>query len=274
MNHVPEPNAAPRSSVVLLHGFTQTGACFGPLADALGADHGVIRPDLPGHGAAAGLATLDLDGIASHLAAAIGPTLDAPAVWIGYSLGGRVALHVALSHPEVVSGLVLIGATAGIADDEERAARAARDDELAQQILSSGVGAFLRQWLQGPMFADLPEWARFESERRRNTADGLAASLRHAGTGSMVPLWDRLHAIEVPVLCITGAHDEKFTALGRHLVERLPSGRLEVVEAAGHAVHLERADAVAASVLPFCAESIPRGPARRNDPAPRWYESS
>lgn len=271
MSDVPDPNATPRSSVVVLHGFAQTGACFGPLADALTTAHAVLRPDLPGHGDASTLADLDLHGVASHLSSAIAPTLDGPSVWIGYSLGGRVALHVVLDHPEVVSGLVLIGATAGILDAQERAARAAQDRELAARILSVGVTQFVDEWLQGPLFVGLPEWARFEHERRSNTATGLAGSLRHAGTGSMLPLWDRLEEIEVPVLCITGGDDHRFTALGAQMVDRLPDGHLEVVDGAGHAAHLERPESVTSSVLPFCAGLVPRRAWRSGEPGRRWY---
>ena len=268
---VSDPNGTARSSVVLLHGFTQTGACFGPLADALATSHTVIRPDLPGHGDATGLSGLDLWDTASHLASAIGPTLETPSVWIGYSMGGRVALHVALAHPELVSGVVLIGTTAGIEHADERSIRARKDRELADHICDVGVEAFLDEWLASPLFAGLPDWARFDHERRRNTADGLAGSLRHAGTGSMEPLWSRLSEIEVPVSCLTGARDEKFTEIGERLTAGLGHAHLTVIADAGHAVHLERPDEVAGDVLPFCAHLAPRPTARSTSPGPRWY---
>ncbi|UDY36007.1 alpha/beta fold hydrolase [Dermatobacter hominis] len=268
---MPDPNGTPRSSVVMLHGFTQTGGCLGPVADALAPTHSVLRPDLPGHGDATRLAGKDLWATASHLATAIGPTLDGPSVWFGYSFGGRVALHVALAHPEVVSGLVLVGATAGIRDDAERAERAARDRELADHVEAVGVDRFLDEWLAGPLFAGLPEWARFAEERRRNTAAGLAGSLRHAGTGSMAPLWDRLDEITVPVLCLSGERDPKFTALAEELGRALPAAEVAVVTDAGHAAHLEQPDAVAQAMLPFCDRLVPLTAARQLDPAPRWY---
>jgi 2-succinyl-6-hydroxy-2,4-cyclohexadiene-1-carboxylate synthase len=255
----------------MLHGFTQTGGCLGPVADALSADHTVVRPDLPGHGDATRLAQKDLWATASHLATAIGPTLDGPSVWFGYSFGGRVALHVALAHPEVVSGLVLVGTTAGIRDDAERAARAAADRELADHVEEVGVETFLDEWLAGPLFAGLPEEARFVEERRRNTAAGLAGSLRHAGTGAMDPLWDRLGEITVPVLLLTGAGDPKFTAIAQELAVGLPAAEVVVVADAGHAAHLEQPAAVADVVVPFCERLVPLTAARHLDPAPRWY---
>lgn len=257
--------------MVALHGFTQTGGCLGPLVGALSESHAVVHPDLPGHGDASALAELDLHRIASHLSSAIGPTLDAPAVWLGYSLGGRIALHVALEHPEVVSGLVLIGATAGIDDDEERNVRAVEDRRLAQRLLDIGVDRFLQEWLEGPLFVGLPSWARFDEERRRNSAVGLAGSLIHAGTGAMDPLWGQLAAIDVPVLCIAGGEDAKFTSIGHRLVDELAHGRLEVIEGAGHAAHLERPAEVISAVLPLCDDLAPRGAARRHGSGRRWY---
>lgn len=269
---VPDQVGTPRSTVVALHGFTQTGACLGPALDGLLDRHVVIRPDLPGHGDAARLGNLDLWGVADHLVAAITPTLDGPAVWFGYSLGGRVALHVALAHPESVAGLVLVGATAGIVDDSERSDRHDRDVDLADHILAVGVDAFLDEWLAGPLFTALPDAMAFRDERRRNTADGLASSLRRAGTGAMEPLWDRLGSITTPVLCLTGSRDERFTRFAEHMVAALPDAHLEVVDDAGHAAHLEQPDAVAAVVTPFCDRLAPRSAARIGAPAPRWYQ--
>ena len=231
-----DPNRTLRSSVVMLHGFAQTGGCLGPVADAL-VDHTVLRPDLPGHGGAAALADLDLWGIASHLARAIGPTLDGPAVWFGYSMGGRVALHVVLAHPELVSGLVLLGATAGIADAADREDRRTADLARADHLEAVGLDRFLDEWLAQPLFAGLPEWARFDAERRRNTVPGLAGSLRHAGTGSMELLWDRLGSIDVPVLCVVGEHDRSLAARKPRSLRRgskggsgLPHGTLGICE--------------------------------------------
>lgn len=264
----------------MLHGFTQTGGCLGPLADDLARAHTVVRPDLPGHGDASALAELDLWAVAAHLATAIGPTLDDPAVWLGYSMGARVALHVALAHPELVSGLVLIGGTAGIdttveSGDDERAERRAHDDALAKRLEQIGVDAFLDEWLSLPLFEGLPEWARFDDERRRNSVEGLAGSLRHAGTGSMDPLWDRLVEIQVPTLCIAGERDAKFGALAERMSAALPHGTAVAIADAGHGAHLEQPGSVAELVIGFCDRLTPNHATRRNDaPGTRWYQSS
>ena len=221
--------------LVLLHGFTQTAGCWGPIGDDLARDHDVVRLDAPGHGTAATVRAGLVD--AARLAADAG----GPATYVGYSMGGRLALHVALEHPAVVERLVLVGATAGIEDDGERAARRARDHELAARVRSIGVDAFLTEWLDQPLFAGLPDWARFDDERRRNTADGLASSLELAGTGSQAPLWDRLPELQMPVLALAGAGDARFAALARRMADAIgPHATAATVPGAGHAAHLEQ----------------------------------
>jgi 2-succinyl-6-hydroxy-2,4-cyclohexadiene-1-carboxylate synthase len=249
--------------VLLLHGFTQTGACLGPLADDLARDHTVVLPDLPGHGGSAGVAGAGLwdaaDLLADVLVELVATHGDGAVPVLGYSLGGRTALHLALARPDLVRSLVLVGATAGIEDPAERAARAASDDALADRIEQIGVEAFLGEWLAQPLFAALPPWARFDDERRTNTAAGLADSLRHAGTGRMDPLWDRLGALDVPVRCLAGERDARFAALARRLAHAVgPSGSVGLVPGAGHAAHLEAPAAVVGEVRTILGTQPPR----------------
>lgn len=224
--------------LVLLHGFTQTAGCWGPVGDDLAADHDVVRLDAPGHGQAT--------DVRADLVKAAGLAADTGGrgVYVGYSMGGRLALHVALDHPDVVAGLVLIGATPGIEDDGERADRLARDRQLAARIRNIGVDAFLEEWLDQPLFTGLPDWARFDDERRRNTAEGLASSLELAGTGSQTPLWSRLPELQMPVLAVAGAEDVRFAALAQRSAGAIgPNAVAALVPGAGHAAHLEQPDA-------------------------------
>lgn len=235
--------------VVFLHGFAQNGACGGPLVDALAADRPVLLPDLPGHGDPPRHPTADLP----RAAALVDDTaLDAfgprPVDVVGYSMGGRVALVWATSRPGRVRRMVLVGATAGLATGAERTERRAADEQLARRLEEEGVAAFLDHWLALPLFAGLPDGARFEVERRRNTAAGLAASLRHCGTGTMDPLWEHLGGL-CPTLFLAGADDTRFAHLARRMADAVgPGAAAATVPGAGHAAHLERPDEVAALV--------------------------
>jgi 2-succinyl-6-hydroxy-2,4-cyclohexadiene-1-carboxylate synthase len=236
--------------VVAIHGFTQTGRSWPrQIVERLEAGgHEVLTPDQPGHGSAKAVRANLVEGAA--LLAELGP-----ATYVGYSLGGRLALHVAVHHPAAVERLVLIGATAGIEDDHERAARKLADDELAATIQRDGVDAFLVRWLSNPLFASLPAEASGIEYRRENTPEGLAASLRLMGAGTQQPLWSRLGQLTVPVLFLVGELDEKFTALAMRMADAWGGpARVEVVQHAGHAVHLEQPVEVAEAIAAFVGD--------------------
>lgn len=236
--------------MVLVHGFTQTGASWARIAGALRADgYDVATPDLPGH---AGTPAASLVDGAAALAERHGE-----AVWVGYSMGGRQCLHVALAHPSVVRGLVLLGATAGLDDPAERNQRRHADELLATRIEHIGIDAFLEEWLAQPLFSGLPADAAGVAARRANTAAGLAGALRLAGTGAQEPLWHRLGdlgVLGVPVLVLAGERDGKFKVLARRLADAIgPTAELAWVPGAGHAAHLEAPDAFLALLRPFLA---------------------
>lgn len=220
--------------LVLLHGFSQTGVSWVPVGRLLDG-FSVHTPDLAGHGVHTDVVT-DLWGQADLLATDL-----APAVVVGYSMGARVALHLALAYPELVRGLVLLGGTAGIDDPAERRARRLADDRLARTIETDGVPAFLERWLSQPLFASLTPDPDDLAARRSNRAAGLASALRLAGTGTQdPPLWDRLGAICVPTLVLAGAEDPKFCALGERLAAGIGApATFHTIPGAGHAAHLE-----------------------------------
>jgi 2-succinyl-6-hydroxy-2,4-cyclohexadiene-1-carboxylate synthase len=230
--------------VVLLHGFTQTGRSWTTLIDDLARDHEVVTIDAPGHGGSHAM-RVDLAG-AADLVAEIGQR----ASYVGYSMGGRLALHVAVAHPHLVERLVLLSATAGIDDDDgERAARQASDDALATTIERDGVEAFLSRWLAQPMFAALADDQAARHDRLRNTAAGLASSLRLAGTGAQEPLWPHLGELTMPVDVVAGGRDAKFVALGQRLAATIgANATFTTIDGAGHAAHLEQPAAFAALV--------------------------
>ena len=228
---------------MLVHGFTQTGEAWGPLADDLALDHEVVLVDAPGHGGSSAVAAGLWEG--ADLVAEAG----GDAIYVGYSMGGRLALHLALAHPELVRGLVVMSATAGIDDARERARRVAEDEARARTLERQGVDAFVEAWLAQPLLAAVPEEHRALRARRANTVAGLASSLRLAGAGAQEPLWDRLGALSMPVLVLAGVADPRFAACARRLAASIGNNAtLELVPGAGHALHLEAPDRCSASL--------------------------
>jgi 2-succinyl-6-hydroxy-2,4-cyclohexadiene-1-carboxylate synthase len=150
-----------------------------------------------------------------------------------------------LAAPERLTALILESASPGIAGRNERKARAAGDDALADEILRDGIEAFVDRWQAQPLFASqvqLPP-AVFERQRRQRLAAnplGLANSLRGMGAGRQEYLLPRLGELTMPVLLVAGALDERYAALARQMASQLPNATIEIIEDAGHAAHLER----------------------------------
>ena len=232
--------------LVLLHGFTQTRQSWRRTVAAVGGRYRALAPDLPGHGLAAERWPASFAACAAYVRA----LADGPCVVAGYSMGGRIALYTALALPGVVERLVLVGASPGIADPGEREARRRSDAALADRIEAIGVEAFAAEWGAQPLFAGQDERvaAAAHADRLRNTGSGLAAALRGLGTGVMPPLWGRLGELSIPVILVVGERDAKFRAIAERMAAALPDARVEVVAGAGHAVQLERPEAVAALV--------------------------
>jgi 2-succinyl-6-hydroxy-2,4-cyclohexadiene-1-carboxylate synthase len=229
---------------VLLHGFTQTARLWGPLADILAADHTIVSVDLPGH-AGSDTVRADLPATAELVHAAVTSAIgDSPRDLLGYSLGARVALHVATGTDMAIRRLVLTGATGGIEDPAARQRRREADEAMADTLEASGdVDGFIERWLSGPMFAGLARAAQAD-ERRRNSAAGLASSLRLAGTGTQEPLWDRIRGVSAPLLALAGTNDPRFAAHATRLVRTAPDGVVSLIPGGGHAVHLAQPDLV------------------------------
>ncbi len=226
-----------------LHGFTQTKHSSHRFRSILAGTHEVLVIDLPGHGENAGLSA-SLADTADMLADVLPSD---PFILAGYSFGGRVALHFALRHPRRLAHLIVLSATPGIADGDERRARRDRDDELADRIEVIGTDAFLEEWLAQPMFRSLPA-DPLERAARSHDARGLADSLRYAGTGTQDDLTGPLRHLTTPTLILAGANDEKFANEANRLGETIARSTRRLVPDAGHAAHLERPESVAALV--------------------------
>jgi 2-succinyl-6-hydroxy-2,4-cyclohexadiene-1-carboxylate synthase len=234
-------------TVLLLHGFTNTGASWDPVLAALGERYRAVAPDIRGHGSASEARPVTLEAVIGDVAA-LAPDRFTLA---GYSQGGRIALHVALALPSRVERLVLIGASPGIADPASSAARRAADEALAGEIEGQSIEEFAARWAQTPVLQGQPERVRAaaHADRLRSTPAGLAAALRGLGTGALPSLWGRLGDLGIPVTLVVGERDEKFRAIGAEMAREIPHAEVVVVAGAGHAVHLEAPERVAAEIM-------------------------
>jgi 2-succinyl-6-hydroxy-2,4-cyclohexadiene-1-carboxylate synthase len=249
--------AGPR--LTLVHGFTQTGQSWGEVARLFATGFQVVRVDLPGHGGSAAV-RMGFDEAAS----AIGD-VGGRSVYIGYSMGARLCLRLALERPELARGLVLVGGSPGLTTDLERTARRAADAQLADDIEGVGTAVFLRRWLSQRMFATLTPTDDDLAARRANPPEGLATALRAFGVGTQEPLWGRLAELEMPVLLVAGELDGKFAVTGERMAAAIGANATAVtVPGCGHAAHLEQPDTFCRLVWRALAPKADHGASAEN----------
>lgn len=245
--------------LVLLHGFTGSAGSWSTVRELLEPGRRVVAVDLPGHGRSSAPPSASRYAL-PRLADDVARLLDALALervaLLGYSLGGRAALHFALRHADRLTALVLESASPGIADEGERTQRVASDEALAESLEREGITAFVDRWEALPLWESqralpAPVRAALRARRLAGDARGLANSLRGAGAGAEPSVAGELKALRVPTLVVAGSLDTKYVAIGHELAGAIPGARLAVVEGAGHAVHLERPGELAALVRDF-----------------------
>jgi 2-succinyl-6-hydroxy-2,4-cyclohexadiene-1-carboxylate synthase len=225
-------------TLVLLHGFGGTRRTWDGVIARL--DPQRYRPlalDLPGHGDLSSYKRpITFAGCVEEVLAAAPERF----VLCGYSMGGRIAQHVALAAPDRVSRLLLVSTSAGIEDARRRAQRRGADRRLADELERLPFEDFIKRWSAQPLFVNDPSevCARAREDQLRNDPRALAKALRGIGTGEMEPLWQRLGKLTMPVTIVVGDRDASYRALGERMLALLPAGRLTMVRGS-HRLPLE-----------------------------------
>lgn len=236
--------------LLLLHGFTGSSESWSFHVDFFSREFQVITMDLPGHGRTESPpepGRYAMEVCSRDVIALLQEIVSGPVNLLGYSMGGRLALHVALTYPAMIQRLILESASPGLQTAAERRERRESDRRLATFIEQEGIEAFVNRWQQLPLFASQAALSpsvrdRLRRQRLSNQPAGLANSLRGMGTGAQPSLWSRLLQLRPPLLLLVGQRDRKFLAIGRLIQALAPDARLIVAPDAGHNVHLERPD--------------------------------
>jgi 2-succinyl-6-hydroxy-2,4-cyclohexadiene-1-carboxylate synthase len=253
---------SPRHPTILfLHGFMGSSVDWSETAARLEGGYRCIVPDLPGHGASLGLPHPDsytMEGAARAVIDVLDDVGVQAAAVVGYSMGGRLALYLALLHPQRYRALVLESTSPGLEDEAERRRRRVSDEERAGRLEGGDFRGFLQEWYRQPLFRSLARdeglLDRTIEARLRNDPRELAWSLRGMGTGSMPPLWRELAGLGVPTLAVAGELDGKFVGISRRMAALSSTVRVAVVPGAGHNVHAESPEEYASLVESFLAE--------------------
>jgi len=233
------------SAILLLHGFMGSSAEWRDLMAAIGDRAFCISVDLPGHGASLGLApeTYTTEGSAQAVVYVLEELEVESPVMVGYSMGGRLALYLALRYPERCAGLFLESASPGLESMKERTARIEADESRAKRLESGDLEQFLSNWYRQPLFASLARNDKLLGQtieaRLRNDPVELAKSLRGMGTGSQPSLWGELDGLAAPALAVAGGLDEKYAKISSRMAGINPRIGSELVQGAGHNVHEE-----------------------------------
>ncbi len=252
-------------TAVLVHGFSGSPASWRRLTARLGSR--AWAPALRGHAGAGVPAAGDDSGAAfsaevERLARAIADNVPAPRFLVGYSLGGRIALGLLASRPDLFVGAVVVGANPGLPNDAERTVRRQEDETWARLIEEQGVEAFDREWSALPLFASQNRLdADLLAEQRRTRLGheprALAAAMRALSLGAMPDFRPVLPAVGCPVTLVAGGLDSKFVELAAQMAALLPAGRLEIVDGVGHNVPLEAPGRLARLVDRAISEADP-----------------
>jgi 2-succinyl-6-hydroxy-2,4-cyclohexadiene-1-carboxylate synthase len=231
--------------VLCLHGFMGSAADWQDVATAIRDRASCIALDLPGHGGSLDLApeAYTMEGTARAVVRTLDELEARRPVIVGYSMGGRLALYLALRYPERCTGLFLESASPGLESAGEREARRDADEEKAKRLESGDFENFLRDWYRQPLFAPLAReevlLRRTIEARRRNDPSELARSLRGMGTGSQPSLWEALEGLAVPALAVTGELDGKYAGISSRMASICAKVESVVVPGVGHNVHDE-----------------------------------
>lgn len=234
-----------RPAILFLHGFMGSSRDWENATAALGERFFCVAPDLPGHGASVGLPpeSYTFESVARAVLGVLDELGIERATLVGYSMGGRLALYLALYHPERCAGLLLESASPGLQDVVERWARHAADEERASRLESDDFEDFVGDWYRQPLFASLvrdeERLKRTISARLKNDPAELARSLRGMGSGSQRSLWGELNGLRVPALAVAGELDEKFVEITHRMANLCAGMRVAVIPGAGHNVHVE-----------------------------------
>jgi 2-succinyl-6-hydroxy-2,4-cyclohexadiene-1-carboxylate synthase len=225
--------------LLVIHGFTENDLTWREL---FGTKVEARYALLPGHGWKPCPATTSLSGVAADLVAKLPPGAHDV---VGYSLGGRVALTLAVEHPQRVGRLILVSSTAGLADPAERAQRIRRDDHLARILEDEGISAFVALWEQQELLRPATPYPLRQCEtlramRLNHDPRGLAGVLRTLGVGTMVGIRERLAAVTARTLLIAGAEDRRYVAEMTAMAAAIPEARFQAIAGSGHGVHREQ----------------------------------
>ena len=241
--HIDTVDNTEMPGIFMLHGFLGSGKDWRYFADKLVNRYTCYMPDLPGHGTTTALDNTPhtFEEIAGQLAEAVAHISTGPIHLVGYSMGGRLALYLALRYPDLFNSAVIVSSSPGLRTKKERALRCESDDRLAERLNDNFEG-FLDEWYRMPLFKSLrnhPLFPEILERRRENDPVALAEALRQLSTGRQPSLWDKLTENKLPTGFFMGEKDTKYVEIARQMVNLCPDSKQFIFPGCGHTPHIE-----------------------------------
>jgi 2-succinyl-6-hydroxy-2,4-cyclohexadiene-1-carboxylate synthase len=242
--------------LIFLHGFLGSLKDWLPLARRFSSEYRCLLFDLPGHGKTetSRISDYSISATAKSLVKYLQDRNIFQSVLVGYSMGGRLALYLAVNYPDYFEKLILESTSPGLSNVRERMNRRINDERLANEMERLSVEEFLQRWYNQPLFKSLkchPEFEELYRRRRHEKNVNWAASLRGMGTGRQPSLWHKLGSINIPVFILVGEKDQKFRNIANQMETQNPNFSISVIPRCGHVIHVEDAEKFYSEVIKF-----------------------
>ncbi len=234
--------------LLLLHGFSGDKSIWADLRAELLSEYRVLAVDILGHGASdkpAQICAYRMNRVAGDIVSLLDELRIPTCHLLAYSMGGRLALYLAVAYPARFRSLMLESASPGLARESAREERRRQDEALAARIEQGGIARFVDYWESLPLWESqrklsTEKLTKQREQRLGNDPSGLANCLRGMGSGAQPNLWTRLEQVSLPALLLVGEQDSKFVAINQLMARRMPHAELQLIPQAGHNIHLEQ----------------------------------
>jgi 2-succinyl-6-hydroxy-2,4-cyclohexadiene-1-carboxylate synthase len=259
-------------ALLLLHGFMGSGEDWDEVITNLSHNFYCLTINLPSHRSASlsncpapllppwekGLGDEGKCSIPQLATEILNLLPNQPINLLGYSLGGRIALYIALYYPDRFQKVILESTSWGLANESERQARRKSDEAIARKLRRPDLNwpDFIDHWYQQPVFAGITDHPNFPALRQRRLQQdplALANSLISAGLGTQPYLKDQLTLNKLPLLLLVGEWDQKFVEIGQQMAVAYPPAKLSIVPQCSHNVHFQQPDRWLQAVQEFLA---------------------
>jgi len=243
--------------ILFLHGFLGAGSDWDKIADCFSNDFFCILPDLPGHGNSdidSQVQNYSFQSTAGQLISILDEYQIRTAIFIGYSMGARLALYAYFHDSIRLKAMVLEGVNPGLRTNLEIAERLNWENQICER-LQDGMEPFLDYWTHLPLFHSLHEYPEklkdLKLKRLQNRSDRLILAMKATGLSQQPNFWPRLKQINVPLMLVVGEKDEKFLTITKEFLKEYPKAELTIIPKVGHNTHWENPESYVNKLIEF-----------------------